>query len=262
MPPVTFDDILTGLRSLGIDCGDVAFVHSSLSSFGYVEGGAETVVRALLGALGPDGTLVAPTFADYFGGQVWNRQETPSKMGRISETIRTWPDAARSPHAVHPVSAIGSQAEDITERFNVTDYAFDSPFSRLLERNAWIILIGVDFNSCTMIHLLEERMQVPYRHWVDLKGCVVDAGEEAVKTFRFFRRAKGVSCDFNPFGRALEQDGLVHKATIGQSTVLCFRSRDMYDAGMKALRRHPFHFVSSQTLDEALKHRRPSHESL
>ncbi len=43
MTSVTFNEILNGLKNLGtVEC-DIVLVHSSLSSFGYVEGGAETL---------------------------------------------------------------------------------------------------------------------------------------------------------------------------------------------------------------------------
>jgi aminoglycoside 3-N-acetyltransferase len=47
------------LRKLGLKPGGVAMVHCRMSALGWVVGGAETVVRALLDALGPDGTLMA-----------------------------------------------------------------------------------------------------------------------------------------------------------------------------------------------------------
>lgn len=80
---VTQADIADGLRKLGLKQGDVAFVHSSLSSFGYVEGGAETVVKAFLDVLGEDGTLAVPIFRNYFWDgpdQVWDRENSPSLM--------------------------------------------------------------------------------------------------------------------------------------------------------------------------------------
>lgn len=53
--PLTKRDIEEGLRKLGLDRGDVTEVHSSLSSFGKVRGGASTVVDALMNVVGEDG---------------------------------------------------------------------------------------------------------------------------------------------------------------------------------------------------------------
>ena len=62
MRTVSYDEILAGLKGAGVAPGDVLLVHSALTPIGYVEGGAATVARALLEAVGPDGTLVAPAF--------------------------------------------------------------------------------------------------------------------------------------------------------------------------------------------------------
>ncbi|NOX44142.1 MAG: AAC(3) family N-acetyltransferase, partial [Caldiserica bacterium] len=58
---VTKDDIVRGLRELGLEVGAIVGVHSSLSSFGYVEGGADAVIDALLEVVGEEGTVVMPT---------------------------------------------------------------------------------------------------------------------------------------------------------------------------------------------------------
>jgi len=254
---VTQSDIVDGLRALGLKAGDVAFIHSSLISFGHVEGGGEAVVRAFLEVLGPDGTLGVPIFNRYFTegpGQVWDRDHSPSLMGRITETVRAWPGARRSPHAVHPIAAVGRLAEDLTERRHVTDFAFDSPFARFLELDAWIVLIGVPFNNCTMVHLLEERAEIPYRHWVDRAGVVAENGVSTLRTFPFLQRYPGVGNDFLPLGDRLEKAGHVRIETIGKSTVRCFRSRDLYDIGTMALRQDPLFLVRSQDKAEARKY--------
>ena len=55
------DVIVQGLRELGLREGDLMVVHSSLSSFGYVVGGPDTVIDALLETVGPRGTVIMPT---------------------------------------------------------------------------------------------------------------------------------------------------------------------------------------------------------
>jgi hypothetical protein len=54
---VTKADLVDGFHRVGVRQGDYLEVHSSLSSFGHVEGNTETVVSALLEAVGPDGQL-------------------------------------------------------------------------------------------------------------------------------------------------------------------------------------------------------------
>lgn len=58
-PPVGRAGLVGDLRRLGVRAGEVLMVHASMSALGWVVGGSESVVRALLEALGPDGTLMA-----------------------------------------------------------------------------------------------------------------------------------------------------------------------------------------------------------
>ena len=53
--PLTLEDLVQDFHRLGVPGGGLVMVHSSLSSIGHVDGGAETVVDALLEALGPTG---------------------------------------------------------------------------------------------------------------------------------------------------------------------------------------------------------------
>jgi hypothetical protein len=55
-------DIVRALREAGLNAGDLTLVHSSLSAFGHIEGGADAVIDAFLEVLGPTGTLLTPTF--------------------------------------------------------------------------------------------------------------------------------------------------------------------------------------------------------
>src|SRR5258707_633827 len=57
--PVTHSGLVAGLRALGVPTGCLPMVQTRMSAIGWVVGASETVVRALLEALGPDGTLLA-----------------------------------------------------------------------------------------------------------------------------------------------------------------------------------------------------------
>jgi len=251
---LTQAQLALGLRSLGLGEGDVAMLHSLLGAFGHVLGGAEAVVKAFITVLGSNGTLVAPTFVDCFEGgpeQVWDRDNTPSRMGAISECLRTWPGARRGRNATHPLAALGPVAPDLTERDNVTAWGYDSAFQRLIELNAWVVLAGVGWNTRTLVHLLEERAEVPYRYWAERSGAVVERGVSRRMTFRCLNRQPGVSYDFEPLGALLEQQGPVRSERIGHSLVRAVRARDLFDVGYAALRRDPLFLVSAETREVA-----------
>ena len=55
------NELVTAFRNAGLTAGDLVLVHSSLRKLGPVEGGADTVLDALLEVLGQEGTLALPT---------------------------------------------------------------------------------------------------------------------------------------------------------------------------------------------------------
>jgi aminoglycoside N3'-acetyltransferase/dienelactone hydrolase len=251
---VTRGDLLAGLSALGLGPGDVVLCHSSLRSFGLVEGGAATVVGALLDTLGATGTLIAPIFRRFFWegpDQVWDREQSPSLMGAISECLRTWPGACRSSHGPHPVAAVGPLAAELTRRRHRSDYALDSPLARLVDLDGWVLLVGVGFGVCTLMHLLEERLEIPYRRWVDLVGTVIEDGVAERQTFPLMMRHDGVNNDFGPLAARLVAAGLVRQTQVGSGCLQAVRARDVHDVGLAGLRRDPLLLVSAATRDAA-----------
>ena len=97
-PRVTLKDIVSALQQLNIARGNVVYMHSSLSSMGHVEGGADTVIDAFFHVLGAEGTFCVPTIVYTVQGPrpPFDVEQSPSEVGRITETLRLRPDAHRS----------------------------------------------------------------------------------------------------------------------------------------------------------------------
>lgn len=164
---VKLSDILKSLKELGIENGDTVLFHSSLKSFGKVENGADDVIDAFLAAVGTNGTVVVPTLAmkDFNNAYKDWSIDRPSDTGLITEVFRKRPNALRSNQATHSVAAIGENAEFLTKThgnsgkrhgiYGDTPFANDSPWQKLCDMNATVVMVGINFNSLTFRHLCE-----------------------------------------------------------------------------------------------------------
>ena len=180
-PPVTEPRLRQDLRELGVREGSLVVVHSSLSSLGWVLGGAPPVVRSLVDALGPEGTLAMPAATPLCADPatwespripdgwleevrehlpVFDPETTPTSLGAIPETFRNWPGTLRSHHPIESVCARGPLAAEIV-RDHPLEYSEGpgSPFAKLHELGAWILLLGVGFNRCTALHFAESLVE-------------------------------------------------------------------------------------------------------
>lgn len=179
--------LIADLKSSGIQLGDVVLVHSSLSKIGYVEGGADTFIDALIECIGSNGTLLMPT-APTSGYQLNYIQEnklfdvlnTPSKTGIITETFRKRNGVIRSLHPTEPVAAYGPLAFELTKDHlnQLTPYNQNSPFYKITEHQGKILYVGVTLdNAGTNLHTLEDAVEFkfPVYHDEIFEVAIIDA---------------------------------------------------------------------------------------
>jgi len=155
------------LQDLGVSPGGVLMVHSSLKSFGWVPGGAETVIQGLLSALGSEGTLLMPALSYETvrsSNPIFNITSTPSCVGIIPETFRTRFGTKRSLHPTHSVCAVGPLTEELLQphQKDSTPCGLNSPFYRLPDINGQILMLGCGLLPNTSMHAMEEIAEVPY----------------------------------------------------------------------------------------------------
>lgn len=230
---VTQADIVAGLAGLSIRPVCHVMVHASLSRFGTVEAGAETVVMALREATGEEGALIVPSFRDTIRSDYYALRECekacpqplcPSRergyTGIIGETVREQADAVRSCHPTHSWVGVGSDAAPLLEGHcdSPTPCGKDSPFIRLMERDGVLLLLGVGVNSITNVHAVEDARNVPYLSAID------PAHRHATYTTsgrRIQYRYPGL------LQKAFEQAGIISTARIGEATCHVFRARDL-----------------------------------
>jgi aminoglycoside 3-N-acetyltransferase len=173
--------LATQLRRLGLSEGAVAMVHTRMSALGRVIGGSETVVRALLDAIGPHGTLMAyASWAEHvYSAEDWPAEhreayvatppvfdaataEVDRAYGRIPERVRTWPGARRTAHPEASVVAVGARAGWLCVQQPDDDaYGTRSPFARLVQAQGQVLMLGAPLDTITLLHYAEAIARVP-----------------------------------------------------------------------------------------------------
>lgn len=231
------------LREIGIVEGDTLLVHSSLSKIGFVEGGPQAVIDALLNSVGDSGHVLMPNSPNA-GYQleyirqldVFDAVNAPSALGIITELFRKHPKALRSVSVTEPVSCIGPNAIDFVgdHLSEETPYTSKSPFYKVAAAGGKILYIGVTLaNAGTSLHLLEDAVEsfkfpVYYPELFSVKVKLETGGEKTVHTKAHNPEwsAKRRCDELIPL---FEKRGVLQKVTIGNAPTLLVDARKMLE---------------------------------
>ncbi len=157
-------NLVAAMQDVGLGEVGRLLMHSSLHSLGQVDGGAETLIDALLEVLGEEGTLMVPTFNYNLELDVFDPATVRSQTGLIPETLRKRPEAIRSLHPNYSVAAIGKDAEELTrEHWKAEATGVGSPIDRIARLGGSILLLGVKHDTDSSMHVGEAYAEVPYR---------------------------------------------------------------------------------------------------
>lgn len=255
--PVTVNSLVSDLAELGLANGSLVLVHSSLSALGWVAGGAEAVVEALLATLGPEGTLVVPSFSTGRTDPArWRyppvpetwwpviREETPPydprvsstrQMGAIVDCVLRWPGVRRSSHPHLSFAALGPLAEAVLEPHPLPYGTGDeSPLGRVYDFGGYVLLLGVGHDNNSSLHLAEFRADFPKTAYEEGASVLVDG----VRRWVTFPDYDSDDSDFTDVGAAFEANGAgVRVGPAGAGTARLMLQRDLVDFAVGEIER-------------------------
>ena len=250
---ITKNDIKESLTALGVTSGQTLMVHTSLGTIGYVCGGAQAVIEALIEVISPDGTIMMPAQSwknlDPEAGVHWTVEEkdwqiirdnwpaydkhiTPTNtMGAVAEMFRSWRGAVRSDHPARSVAAWGKNAEYLVEKHDLSNIFGDgSPVGKLYDLDGYVLLIGVGYDKNTSLHLADARAEYPGKHTVIEHSAVMEDGRRVWKAYEtLFVDGE----DFEQIGAAFEAEYEVKKGMIGGAELRMMRQRNLVDFAVR-----------------------------
>jgi len=244
-------DILIGFRSL--ELGDKpVIVHASLSAFGKIDGGAETLVSALLAVFdsvvmpaftyrtmiipssGPETNAIiygsgadANRMAEFFDPQM----PADTLMGAAAETLRKHPRASRSAHPILSFAGVNAKAAIAAQ--SLADPL--APIGALAKQDGWVLLLSVDHTVNSSIHYAEKLAgRKQFVRW-----ALTPQGVRECPGF------PGCSAGFQSIAPEVER--YTRQAKIGNAAVQAVPLKILFKAVIERIKNDPLALLCQQT---------------
>jgi len=241
---LSYSDLKYGLAKLQLS-KHLVIAHASLKAFGQIEGGAETMLDALLdstrGIMMPVftyKTMLNPEVGPPRNGITYGSETDLNKMaqafqpdmpadkmmGILPEALRKHPKAKRSSHPIQ--SFAGIHVDGIMNSQRIYDPL--APIGALAEQDGWVLLLGVDQTVNTSIHYAEKLAgRLQFIRWALVQDRVVECPG-----------FPGDSDGFNAIAPALEKYS--RRVEIGNALVQAVHLKSLIKVVMDQIKENPF----------------------
>ncbi|MEM7335585.1 MAG: AAC(3) family N-acetyltransferase [Chloroflexota bacterium] len=256
--PLTVTTLIQHLHRCGVEEGQTILVHLAMSKLGWMVGGAEAVVQALIGALGESGTLMMVTHSsDNTDPSAWENPPVPQSwwqpirdnmpaydprtaqtrgVGRVPELFRSWPGTLRSEHPAFSMAARGPNAQFLVSEHALTeDMGHRSPLGKLYQLDGHVLLLGVTHWNNTSLHYAEYQANYPGKRNEKQGSAMMVNGQRKWATYETLETHTD---DFGPMGEAFDQAHQITINKINSAEVRLFRQRLVVDFGIQWLEKN------------------------
>ena len=264
--PLTVASLSEKLQDCGLAEGQTVLVHMAMSQLGWIIGGAEAVILALLSAVGDTGTIMMPAYnfnntepAEWQHPPVpeawwqtirdhtpaYNPLTTPAQgVGVVPELFRNWPGAVRSAHPAFSMAALGPRAGYLVAGHALDEVAGDrSPLGKLYEADGLVLLLGVDHWDNSSLHLAEYRVNFPGKRNLPAGNAMIVNGRRQWVTYEV---AEENPDNFGQIGNAFDEAHNIAVQQINGAQVRLFRQRLLVDFAINWMEQNR-HFSSQMS---------------
>jgi aminoglycoside N3'-acetyltransferase len=205
-------DLIASLHRLGVRGGDTLMVHASLRALGPVDGGAQGVVEALKGAVGPEGTLVMILGAELDWFEIdeppdvsvqelleiatpFDAHGTPAleEVGVLAEIFRKSDGVMVTDHPDGRFAAWGARAPELVRDTPWHHYyGPDSVLDRLCRGGGRVLRLGANWDTVTVLHLAEYLANLPRKRARTLHFLVASAQGPQLRSVTSLDNSNGI----------------------------------------------------------------------
>ena len=241
-------EFIDQLELLGIKCGDVVLVHSSMKALNTRRTPLE-FINDIITVLGKEGTLLIPalTYKNVNAKQPYfSVYSTEPCVGLIPRTFFHMNNVVRSLHPTHSVCAYGKYANDITSEhlMDRTPVGLHSPMMKLLDHKGKILFIGSILESCTFMHGIEEivgttyTLEKEYTHYI-----IENKNGEMIERNMYAHDFHGWKTEYQRIRNILHYPD-INIGKVGQADCFLVDATILAEKAIKEIKKNPYYFVT------------------
>jgi aminoglycoside 3-N-acetyltransferase len=269
LPLVTKSQLMSDFTNLGVTAGQTVMLHVSVRAIGWVVGGPNVVLAALLDLLTAEGTLMMyVAWEDCTDDlRTWSAERQEAYLAEfpafdpastranrewsiLTEYLRTWPGAHRSRNPGASMAAVGAQAHYLTENHPIQyGYGPGSPLEKLYQLDGKVLQVGVSPETVTLLHYTEHMAEVPNKRIMRYPAPILVNGQREWVEIEEFDTASGiVDWDVDYFGVIVEEYLAAGKGRTGKVGAAQAKLLDAADLHVYAKSWMERHFGQEQGL--------------
>ncbi|MDE6195515.1 MAG: AAC(3) family N-acetyltransferase [Erysipelotrichaceae bacterium] len=240
----TKEDVKLHLQSLGIQKGMLVLVDAAIHNFGYISGGAQAIIEALMEIVGYEGTIIMPSFTmehmdpsckskyrierehwEYIrqNPMAFHRKlSAPTSQDALVHQFMRNEAIARSCHPLYSFVAWGKYAKLLCDKHPLHfGLSKDSPLGKIVDLNGYVLLLGCDYKECTMFHLARYHgEQLP----IKIVSAAIQQNKQVV--WKDMLDLELINDDFAVIGEAMEERKVVKTSYLGTGRCRFFSARE------------------------------------
>jgi len=244
MKKLTYEQLKSDFRRLGVESGDTVLIRASLGAVGWLNGGADAFIDALIESVGTEGTIVSLAFTGGFFLRKARREDAfnltkKSYAGALPNAMINRDGAYRSRHPMCSFVAVGKHAENVTKDHNENSPAYE-PVRNIVELGGKCVLVGCVKSSpgFTTTHLAEADLgyldSLPVLPW--LRSVYYEAVDGDLKLFR--RQDPGLcSNSFYKSYALYAREGVLRAGFVGKAYSILAPAKECYEIDLETLRK-------------------------
>ena len=234
----TKNELIAQLEALHIPRDRVVLMHSSLRLVGQVEGGAKTLLDALIEYFTATGGLFCVpthTWANLSKDIVLDVNDPATCLGAFSDFAVSDGRGIRSENPTHSMVVFGDRARAeafVKDEINApSGTAPESCYGKIYRAGGYILLVGVSHARNTYLHAVDEMLGVPNRITAEPREVKIKRADGQVVTRHIHGHhcsfTNDISARFPQFETAFRYHGAITDGFLGDAPVQACDARIM-----------------------------------